>query len=80
MKEILILNRLRSEEAGIHSYDKKHPSEYPTRLEAGTMNVCGILSILKGIENIEKKGIENIYNKENLFPLIVKKGFLNLKI
>lgn len=65
--------------SGINSYDKKHPSEYPTRLEAGTMNVCGILSILKGIENIEKKGIENIYNKEKSLSAYCKKRLSEFK-
>ena len=69
--------------SGIHSYDKNHPSEYPTRLEAGTMNVPGILSILKGIENISQKGIENIYKKEKALSECCKKRlseFENIKI
>ncbi|MBQ0065498.1 MAG: aminotransferase class V-fold PLP-dependent enzyme, partial [Firmicutes bacterium] len=35
--------------SGIHSFSKEHPQEYPTRLEAGTLNVPGIVSLQESI-------------------------------
>lgn len=46
--------------SGTHSYDRKHPTFMPERLEAGTLNAHGITGLLAGVEYIEKKGVEEI--------------------
>lgn len=40
------------------------PDYYPNRLEAGTLNVPGIIGLGEGIKYIQKVGIDNIYSKE----------------
>lgn len=49
---------------GVQSFCKKQPNEYPNHLEAGTLNVPGIVSLNSSIDYINEKGIENIYNHE----------------
>lgn len=43
--------------SGILSFSKEHPQEYPTRLEAGTLNVPGIISLYEGIRFVKDKNI-----------------------
>ncbi len=46
--------------SGIHSYDPHQPREYPTRLEAGTLNSHGIAGLSAALDFIEKTGVDNI--------------------
>jgi selenocysteine lyase/cysteine desulfurase len=50
---------------GVQSYLQTQPEEYPTRLEAGTLNGHGIAGLLAAVEFINETGIEKIENKEN---------------
>lgn len=49
---------------GSHSADWRQPEDMPDRLEAGTLNNPGIISIGAGVDFINKKGIKTIYNHE----------------
>ena len=48
---------------GDSSYEYQ-PNYYPNKLEAGTLNVSGIVGLSEGVKFIKNKGIINIYNKE----------------
>lgn len=50
--------------SGTHSYDGKQPSEYPTRLEAGTLNSHGIAGLSAALDYINETGINVIEQKE----------------
>lgn len=50
--------------SGVQSFNKNQPSEYPTRLEAGTLNIMGIAGLSAGIDFINKTGKANIHKKE----------------
>lgn len=50
--------------SGVHSYDREQPREYPTRLEAGTLNSHGIAGLSAAIDYINEIGIETIREKE----------------
>lgn len=50
---------------GVHSYSKEQPSEYPTRLEAGTLNSHGIAGLSAAVDFIRETGISTISLKEN---------------
>jgi cysteine desulfurase family protein len=50
--------------SGIKSYQKEHPHEMPTALEAGTLNTHGIAGLGAAIDYIENEKIENIRKKE----------------
>ena len=50
--------------SGVQSFNKEQPKEYPTRLEAGTLNIMGIAGLGAGIDFINEVGIRNIHKKE----------------
>lgn len=60
----ILLDTFKVGGSGVQSFNKCQPSEYPTRLEAGTLNIMGIAGLLAGIEFINKVGKENIHKKE----------------
>ena len=49
---------------GIDSENPIHTQDYPHRLEAGTINLMGIIGLLEGLRFLEKKGIESIHHEE----------------
>lgn len=49
---------------GVQSYLKSQPKEYPTRLDAGTLNGHGICSLSAGIDFINEIGIQTILKHE----------------
>lgn len=42
--------------SGVHSFERRHPLDWPTRLEAGTLNAHGLAGLAAGIAYIEKNG------------------------
>lgn len=50
--------------SGVQTYNKKHPAEMPTALEAGTLNGHGIAGLDAAIGYLERKGIDNIRARE----------------
>ncbi len=50
--------------SGVHSYDRVHPDEMPTALEAGTLNGHGIAGLRAALGYLKQTGIEQIYEKE----------------
>ena len=50
--------------SGIHSFDRHHPAEMPTRLEAGTLNVHGIAGLAEAVRCIGETGLAAIRSKE----------------
>ena len=51
--------------SGVQSYLKTHPAEYPTRLEAGTLNSHGIAGLSAALDFIRETGRENIEAHED---------------
>ena len=51
--------------SGIHSYMKHQPEEYPTRLEAGTLNSHGLMGLSAALDFLEETGVETIAHKEH---------------
>ena len=50
--------------SGVHSFDRHHPTDMPTALEAGTLNGHGIAGLNAGLDYILSTGVENIHAKE----------------
>jgi len=48
--------------SGHHSFDHKHPQEWPDALEAGTQNAHGIAGLLAGVQYIQATGLSTIHN------------------
>ena len=49
---------------GVHSFDALQPLEWPTRLEAGTLNGHGIAGLLAAVEFIRETGMDAIRTHE----------------
>lgn len=50
--------------SGVQTYNEDQPKEYPTRLEAGTLNSHGIAGLSAAIDYLNDVGVENIHKKE----------------
>ena len=50
--------------SGVQSYSHTHPTEMPTRLEAGTLNGHGIAGLGAGVEWLLETGLSNIHTRE----------------
>ena len=49
---------------GVQSYLRTQPREYPTRLEAGTLNAHGIAGLSAAVSFLQKQGVEVIHKRE----------------
>jgi selenocysteine lyase/cysteine desulfurase len=63
---------------GSHSHLADMPEELPDRLEAGTQNIPGIVSISVALDYITKIGIENIYAHEKSLLARLTDGLLQI--
>lgn len=50
--------------SGVHSFEREHPSDMPTALEAGTLNGHGIAGLQAAVDFILENGAETIHQKE----------------
>ena len=64
VREGLTLSPLKSGGSGIHSFDRQHPTDMPTALEAGTLNGHGIAGLNAGLDYILSTGVKNIHATE----------------
>ena len=64
VREGLTLSPLKSGGSGIHNFDRQHPTDMPTALEAGTLNGHGIAGLNAGLDYILSTGVKNIHAKE----------------
>lgn len=51
--------------SGVQSHDKHQPMNYPTRLEAGTLNSHGISGLGAAVDCLNRQGVENLYRREH---------------
>ena len=66
---------------GSESQNYNQPDFTPDRYESGTLNIPGICGLKKGIEIVEKIGVNNIYNKEmNLIIMLYHNLKMNKKV
>ena len=50
--------------SGVHSFDREHPAQMPTALEAGTLNGHGIAGLAAALEWLEETGLDTIRRRE----------------
>ena len=65
--------------SGVQSYSRTHPAEYPTRLEAGTLNGHGIAGRGAAAKFISETGVENIHAKERSLMLRFYEGVKDIE-
>ena len=64
VKEGIEVSAFKRGGSGVKTYEEEQPSDYPTRLEAGTLNSHGIAGLSAAIDFLNEIGVENIQKKE----------------
>lgn len=64
VKEGIEVSAFKRGGSGVKTYEEDQPNEYPTRLEAGTLNSHGIAGLSAAIDFLNEIGVENIQKKE----------------
>lgn len=64
--------------SGIYSFLKYQPEEYPTRLEAGTLNVHGLSGLNAAVSYINQNGTKSTREKEIELAQIFYNGIKNI--
>ena len=59
-----IISSIRQGGTGTHSQDDRHPATLPDQLEAGNLNVTGVVGLAAGIEFLLEKGVAEIRQHE----------------
>ena len=65
--------------SGVQSYRRAQPAEYPTRLEAGTLNGHGIAGLGAAARFISETGVETIHAKERSLMLRFYEGVKDIE-
>ena len=65
--------------SGVQSYSKTQPEEYPTRLEAGTLNGHGIAGLGAALDFIEQVGMDAIYQREHQLMMRFYEGIKDIE-
>jgi cysteine desulfurase/selenocysteine lyase len=63
---------------GSDSWHTAQPEAYPDRLEAGTLNVMGIMGLSAGLGYIAERGVANIYQQEMLLARTLRDGLSSM--
>lgn len=74
VREGLSVRPLKSGGSGVQTYNRKHPKEMPTALEAGTLNGHGIAGLHAALGYIEETGMGHIREKEQLLMRMFYEG------
>jgi len=64
---------------GVRSAVPYHLEEYPYRLEAGTQNLAGIAGLSAGLDWVEQRGLDNIYEHEMTLLGMLQEGLSQIE-
>ena len=64
---------------GVRSAVPYHLEEYPYRLEAGTQNLAGIAGLSAGLDWVEQRGLDDIYEHEMTLLSTLQKGLAEIE-
>ncbi len=64
--------------SGVHSFSKTHPDEYPTRLEAGTLNAHGLAGLNASVKWLNENGLASLREKETSLARLFYNELCNL--
>ena len=67
---------LKSGGSGVKTFEKKHPAQMPTALEAGTLNGHGLAGLGAAVDYLNQKGITSIRKKEQA---LMEKFYLGVR-
>lgn len=78
VREGLRVRPLKVGGSGVHSFDRQHPAEMPTALEAGTLNGHSIAGLNASLDFILRTGVDVIHQKEMALAGQFAEGVKNL--
>ena len=64
---------------GVRSAASLHLTEYPYRLEAGTLNLAGIAGLCAGLQWVEERGVEAIHRHEMELLTQLQEGLTDIE-
>ena len=64
VRKHLTIRQVRAGGTGVRSEYPYHLTEYPWRLEYGTVNMLGVAALWAGLDWLEEQGIQNIHSRE----------------
>jgi cysteine desulfurase/selenocysteine lyase len=79
VREGIEIRHTRAGGTGVHSAVRTHLDEYPYRLEYGTLNILGVAGLHAGLKWVEKRGINNIYEREMKLTAMLRDGLKNVE-
>jgi cysteine desulfurase family protein len=79
VREGIEIKLTRAGGTGVRSAVRTHLSEYPYRLEYGTLNSVGVAGLHKGVKWVEEKGIENIHEHEMKLTKMLRDGLKDVE-
>jgi cysteine desulfurase / selenocysteine lyase len=63
---------------GVDSHDLRHTQSFPHRLEAGTLNLLGIIGLSLGIERVQREDVERTHMREMALIRRLREGLCAL--
>jgi cysteine desulfurase/selenocysteine lyase len=63
---------------GIDSHSLRHTQSFPHRLEAGTLNLLGIIGLSVGLDRVEREGMERNHEREMALIRRLREGLCAL--
>ncbi|MFH1033139.1 MAG: aminotransferase class V-fold PLP-dependent enzyme [Pseudomonadota bacterium] len=63
---------------GLDSHSLVHPRDYPHRLEAGTINILGVMGLMAGLDYLEGQGWERVRQREMVLWQRLRDGLAGL--
>ncbi len=79
VREGIEIRHTRAGGTGVRSAVRTHLSEYPYRLEYGTLNSVGVAGLHAGLKWVEEKGIENIHEHEMKLTTMLRDGLKDVE-
>lgn len=64
VREGICLRPLKVGGSGVQTYNRYHPEQMPTRLEAGTLNMHAIAGLCAALKELERIGMDTVRKKE----------------
>ncbi len=63
---------------GLNSSSLVHSREYPQRLEAGTLNILGVMGLSAGLEYLHRAGMDRVWGEEVRLAARLREGIAGL--
>lgn len=63
---------------GVESSSLRHPQSFPYRLEAGTLNILGVIGLCLGLKELQRTGMQESHQREMALIRRLRQGLCSL--